>query len=267
MLGGAMNINTTGHAGEQVGVSSVKPWGYEEIFCVAQNCALKVVTLNPNQTFSRQTHLEKEEIYHVTHGDGFLELGYPAVKVIKLSVGDSVLIPPRVIHQAYAGSYGLTIIEASTQEITDIARIEDSHGRPTASIDELNQFLKASKLPKIDPQDIRGVVIVHAALAAPDETWGYFGSFGIGDRIKFGEFVVRPKSTVPGPLIGMEDSILLVTCGMVQLDYLDEGFLKELFFGTAYRNPAGSKYELRTRDEGGRVFVVSTLEQGRTRNH
>jgi mannose-6-phosphate isomerase-like protein (cupin superfamily) len=262
-----MNTNTTGHAGEQAGVSSIKPWGAEEIFCVAQTCALKVVTLNPNQTFSCQVHLEKEEIYHVKCGDGILELGFPVVQVIRLSVGDSVLIPPRVIHQVHAGPHGLTIIEASTPEITDIARIEDSHGRATATIEELNQFLKASKLPKIDPKNFRGVVVVPAAIVVPDESWGYFGSFGTGARIKFGEFVVRPKSAVPGPLIGMEDSIWLVTCGMVQLDYVDDGFLKELFFGTAYRNPAGSKYELRTRDEGARVFVVSTLEQGGTRNH
>jgi mannose-6-phosphate isomerase-like protein (cupin superfamily) len=106
-----------------------KAWGCETTFGVSENVALKKVVLHPNESLSRQVHLFKDEIYAVLTGSGSLELGDHGEIVHLLAEGDAVHLPAGVKHRLIAGREGIIIIEASTPEITDIIRIEDSYNR------------------------------------------------------------------------------------------------------------------------------------------
>lgn len=106
-----------------------KAWGCETTFGISESVALKKVVLRPNESLSRQVHVFKVEIYAVLSGDGRLELGSRGEIVHLLVEGDAVYLPAGVTHRLIAGREGITIMEASTPEVTDIVRVEDSYDR------------------------------------------------------------------------------------------------------------------------------------------
>ncbi len=115
-----------------------KFWGNETLFGVTSRIALKRVKVRPSESLSKQVHLQKDEIYLVVEGQGQLELGNVGEILHELNVGDVVHIPPGVVHQLVGGDQGITIIEASTPELTDIVRLGDSYGRASnAAFDQV----------------------------------------------------------------------------------------------------------------------------------
>ncbi len=102
-----------------------KKWGEELWIATNNNFALKRISIEPNKSFSRQFHIWKSEVQWVLLGSGRLELGRDAGIVHNLRVGDTVNIEPGVIHKLIAGPEGITIIEASTPELTDVVHVEE----------------------------------------------------------------------------------------------------------------------------------------------
>ena len=132
-----------------------KEWGSETTFGISEKVALKIVSLRPNSSLSRQVHLIKDEIYAVLTGSGRLELGIHGEAVHLLSKDDAVHIPPGVVHRVISGNEGLVIIEASTPEVNDIVRIEDAYNRqvnPDFDADSYREILGTSP-PKSDAGD------------------------------------------------------------------------------------------------------------------
>jgi len=111
-------------------IISEKAWGHETLFGVTSKIAMKQVTVRPNESLSRQVHLQKDELYLVIEGRGRLELGTKGDILHELSKGDVVHLPPGVVHRLMAADDGIVIIEASTPELTDSIRLEDRYDRP-----------------------------------------------------------------------------------------------------------------------------------------
>lgn len=118
-----------------------KPWGEELLIAVTYGFALKRVTILPLKAFSRQMHITKSKVYYVTSGSGRLELGWDSEIIHEISVGDAAYIEPCVVHRLVAGSDGITIVEASTPEVTEAIRLEDDFGRKVHSSFPLARYL------------------------------------------------------------------------------------------------------------------------------
>jgi mannose-6-phosphate isomerase-like protein (cupin superfamily) len=71
----------------------------------------------PGATTQRHLHLTSEEIYHITAGNGLMELGEEKFSV---TVGDTIVIPPGTVHRiSNIGSAALKIICACSPAYSD----------------------------------------------------------------------------------------------------------------------------------------------------
>ena len=106
-----------------------KPWGYELVWAQTDRYVGKILHVNAGEVLSLQYHNEKDETMHVLRGELILrtkesdELSERAFKA-----GDSVRIPPGLIHQIEAVEDS-DVLEASSPEIDDLVRLEDRYGR------------------------------------------------------------------------------------------------------------------------------------------
>lgn len=121
--------STVFNGGNIVPFTLEKGWGWETTFGISERVALKVVSICPGHSLSRQVHIVKDEIYAVLEGSGRLELGSHGEITHNLSKGNAVHVPAGVVHRLIAGQEGIVIAEASTPEINDIMRIEDEYDR------------------------------------------------------------------------------------------------------------------------------------------
>jgi mannose-6-phosphate isomerase-like protein (cupin superfamily) len=60
-----------------------------------RNQSLAEATVQPGQRTAMHVHRASEELYHVTEGEGLMTLGDQSFLI---AAGDTVLIPPGVIH-------------------------------------------------------------------------------------------------------------------------------------------------------------------------
>lgn len=107
-----------------------KPWGYELIWAKAERYVGKILHVNAGHTLSCQYHNVKDETLHVLTGELKLllrEQNGPE-RTVMLTAGDSIHIPPLLIHQMEA-VVDSDVLEASTPELDDLVRITDRYGR------------------------------------------------------------------------------------------------------------------------------------------
>jgi mannose-6-phosphate isomerase len=105
-----------------------RPWGFYEVLLEEENYKVKRITVNPNQKFSYQYHLKRNEYWVISEGSGdLIQDGseYP------LSVGTMWIIPKESEHRACAGPDGLVFIETQLGQCDeeDIVRLQDDYGR------------------------------------------------------------------------------------------------------------------------------------------
>jgi len=111
-----------------------KPWGYELIWAHTDKYVGKILHVNKGEKLSLQFHNLKDETIHLFYGKLKLEIEENGVMVIRtLMPGDSYRIPPKTKHRMDAEET-CDIIEASTPELDDIVRIQDSYGRAPATV-------------------------------------------------------------------------------------------------------------------------------------
>ena len=105
-----------------------KPWGDYETFTQNRESTVKILTINPHEAFSLQTHSKREEYWRVIQGSGIATIGEDK-KDIKL--GDEIVIPIGTKHRLEAGEDTLKVLEISIGEFDeeDIIRLEDRYGR------------------------------------------------------------------------------------------------------------------------------------------
>jgi mannose-6-phosphate isomerase-like protein (cupin superfamily) len=105
-----------------------RPWGSFERFTLNEPSTVKIITVNPGEAFSLQTHTHRDERWRVLSGSGKITVG-EEVKEIK--AGDECYISRGSKHRAEAGAEELVFLEVATGKFSeeDITRIEDKYGR------------------------------------------------------------------------------------------------------------------------------------------
>ncbi len=105
-----------------------RPWGSFEQFIKNEPATVKIITVNPGQAFSLQTHSNRSEFWYILSGTGTVTIGD-----IKKEVGpkDTFMIDLGATHRAEAGTEPLVFLEIAFGEFdeNDITRLEDKYGR------------------------------------------------------------------------------------------------------------------------------------------
>ncbi|MGE0353898.1 MAG: cupin domain-containing protein [Gemmatimonadales bacterium] len=106
-----------------------KPWGYELIWARTDRYVGKLLHVKKGHVLSLQYHNRKDETMHVLRGELILRVKRGgALESLPFRAGDSVHIPPTLIHQIEAVEDS-DVLEASTPELDDLVRLEDRYGR------------------------------------------------------------------------------------------------------------------------------------------
>jgi len=105
-----------------------RPWGTFERFTLNEKTTVKIITVNPDQAFSLQTHDNRDEFWRVIKGSGVIRLNETDHAAKE---GDVFFSPRHTEHRATGGPEGLTFLEIAFGEFTesDIKRLEDRYGR------------------------------------------------------------------------------------------------------------------------------------------
>ena len=107
-----------------------RPWGKYEILRDTESFKSKVITVNPDQQLSYQSHKRRAEHWIVVEGVAEVTLND---KIHKLTSGESIFIPKEAKHRVKnPGKQNLVFVEVQTGEYfgeDDIIRYEDNYGR------------------------------------------------------------------------------------------------------------------------------------------
>lgn len=106
-----------------------KPWGYEIIWARTPKYVGKVLHINAGHKLSLQFHRVKDETVHVHSGQMKFVVEENGVMTERvLGPGESYHIKPNTKHRMIAVT-DCDVLEASTPELDDVVRLEDSYGR------------------------------------------------------------------------------------------------------------------------------------------
>lgn len=106
----------------------VRPWGNFERFTLNEPTTVKLLTLNPGQSTSLQTHDHRDEFWHVVKGSGTFRIGDTETAGAE---GAEFFSPRQTRHRITSGPEGLLFLEISFGDFdeSDITRLEDDYGR------------------------------------------------------------------------------------------------------------------------------------------
>jgi hypothetical protein len=126
---GLVNIDITRDAWE-VGTHIEKPWGYEEIIEHNDKYVVKKLFMKQGHACSLQYHELKTETIVVLKGRLNIYIGASIETLDKkeYNEGDCVTVKPYTIHRMEALEDCL-YLEASTNELWDVVRLQDGYGR------------------------------------------------------------------------------------------------------------------------------------------
>lgn len=106
-----------------------KPWGRFEQYTHNQPCTVKVITVDPGATLSRQYHHGRDELWIVLDPGAKVELGD---EVLEPAPEEKLFIPRGTVHRLSCdGELPVRILEVSFGNFDeeDIVRLEDAYGR------------------------------------------------------------------------------------------------------------------------------------------
>jgi len=105
-----------------------RPWGAFERFTLNEPSTVKIITVNPGQAFSLQSHKHRDEFWHIISGEGKVTLDGSSQEV---KAGDNLWSPKGAEHRMEGSAEGVEFLEISFGEFAedDIIRIEDRYGR------------------------------------------------------------------------------------------------------------------------------------------
>ncbi|MBI5543179.1 MAG: cupin domain-containing protein [Deltaproteobacteria bacterium] len=110
-----------------------KPWGHEVIWAHTERYVGKVLHIRAGHKLSLQFHRVKDETIHLWSGRLLLVIEEGGALVEReMKPGDSCHIVPGTRHRMIALA-DCDVLEASTPELDDVVRIEDSYGRQGTS--------------------------------------------------------------------------------------------------------------------------------------
>ncbi len=107
-----------------------KPWGWELVWAEADDYVGKLLFIRAGESLSLQYHELKDESWLVQQGRARLELGEVGgeLEVLEIAPGDAYRFRPRTVHRVTALE-DTTVVEVSTNNLTDVVRLEDKYGR------------------------------------------------------------------------------------------------------------------------------------------
>ncbi|HSE56465.1 MAG TPA: phosphomannose isomerase type II C-terminal cupin domain [Candidatus Paceibacterota bacterium] len=105
-----------------------RPWGSFLQFTHNEPSTVKILTINPGQAFSLQSHQHRTEQWHVISGTGTIDIGEQEVPVMP---GKDYSIPANTLHRITATELPVVVLEIATGDFdeNDITRIDDRYGR------------------------------------------------------------------------------------------------------------------------------------------
>jgi len=105
-----------------------RPWGNFRKFTENALSTVKIITINPNEELSLQSHKKRSEFWKVIFGSGMYSID--GVKN-DFYLGDEVFVPLNAKHKLYGGAEGMQILEIALGEFdeADITRYEEKYGR------------------------------------------------------------------------------------------------------------------------------------------
>jgi mannose-6-phosphate isomerase-like protein (cupin superfamily) len=105
-----------------------RPWGNFERFTLNEKTTVKIITVNPGQAISLQTHANREEFWRVIGGSGTIHIGGADNEA---RTGDMFYTSKNTEHRITGGPEGLTCLEIAFGDFDehDIKRLEDRYGR------------------------------------------------------------------------------------------------------------------------------------------
>ena len=112
-----------------------KPWGYELIWALSDQYCGKKLFIKAGETLSLQFHRVKDEIIYVESGRVEFTIGEPGQAVQHVEIvgpGAAFHVTPGVVHRMRAVEDSF-LLEASTPQLDDVVRLEDSYGREGTS--------------------------------------------------------------------------------------------------------------------------------------
>ena len=111
-----------------------KPWGHEIIWAQTDQYVGKVLHIEPGHALSLQYHKVKDETIYVQLGTLIFELENDAgeMETHRLGPGESRRIRAGKRHRMTAETE-VDLLEASTNHLDDVVRLEDRYGRVTGA--------------------------------------------------------------------------------------------------------------------------------------
>ncbi|MEK7144918.1 MAG: phosphomannose isomerase type II C-terminal cupin domain [Patescibacteria group bacterium] len=105
-----------------------RPWGNFERFTLNEKSTVKIITVNPGEEFSLQSHKHRGEFWRILSGTGYITLDQNRKAT---HTGESFFSPVGHEHRMEADPDGLTFLEIAFGDFDekDIKRIEDKYGR------------------------------------------------------------------------------------------------------------------------------------------
>ena len=105
-----------------------KPWGGFDQYTLNHTSTVKILTVNPEQAASLQSHEHRDELWVVVAGDPQIQVGE---QVHHAQVGQDFFIPRGTLHRISAGATRARVLEISLGHFDeeDIIRAEDRYGR------------------------------------------------------------------------------------------------------------------------------------------
>ena len=117
----------------QVGTMKVvrteKPWGHFEQYAHNLPCTVKIITVDPGGTLSRQYHQQRDELWVVLDDGAQIELGD---EILRPAPAEELFIPRGMVHRlSCVSDKPVRILEVSfgVFDEDDIVRLDDAYGR------------------------------------------------------------------------------------------------------------------------------------------
>ena len=108
-----------------------KPWGWELWWAHTDRYVGKTLFIKAGEQLSLQYHEQKDETIFVQEGEMLFivdTLDGQGMRELTMRAGDAFHVTPGTIHRMRAVT-DVLVLEASTPEVEDVVRLEDSYGR------------------------------------------------------------------------------------------------------------------------------------------
>jgi len=105
-----------------------RPWGLFRRFTNNAPSTVKIISVNPNEQLSLQSHNKRSEFWKVISGDGIFEIDGRKY-IVEKGIEKEIKIGSK--HRMQAGSDGMEVLEIALGDFdeSDIVRYEDKYGR------------------------------------------------------------------------------------------------------------------------------------------